>query len=70
MIDNRNLATKRLTQQLNAIQQKLQELTQRFDSFDNSLAELSDVPIKIAELEKDLMLLRDLAIDINHSSLR
>ncbi len=59
MIDDRNLATEQLAQQLNAIQQKLQELTQRFDSFDSSLAELSDVPSKIAELEQDLMLLGD-----------
>ncbi len=59
MIDDRNLAPEQLAQQLNVIQQQLKELTQRFDSFDNSLSELSDVPAKIAQLEEDLMLLGD-----------
>ncbi len=57
MIDDPNLAPEQLAQQLTAIQQKLQELSQRFDSFDNSLGKLSDVPAKIAQLEEDLMLL-------------
>ena len=59
MIDDPNLAPEQLAQQLTAIQQKLQELSQRFDSFDNSLGKLSDVPAKIAQLEEDLMLLGD-----------
>ena len=59
MIDDRNPPVGQLAEQLTAIQQQLQKLAERFDSFDDRLEELSDVPAKIDQLEDDLMLLGD-----------
>ena len=59
MIDDRNPPVGQLAKQLTAIQQQLQKLAERFDSFDDRLEELSDVPAKIDQLEDDLMLLGD-----------
>ena len=59
MIEDQNLPAVQLANQLSAIQQQLQELTNRFDNVDNRLEELSDVPAKIAQLEDHLMLVGD-----------
>ena len=59
MIEDQNISPQQLANQLSAIGKQLQELTQRFDSVDARLKELSDVPTKINKLEDALMLSGD-----------
>ena len=55
MSDNKE----QLTAQLSAIQQQLNQLTNRFDNLESNLEKVSSLPAKISQLEDDLMLLGD-----------
>ena len=59
MSEEQNNSVDQLAQQLSAISQQLQEISQRFDKVDDCLNELSDVPAKISQIERDLMLFGD-----------